>query len=227
MPVTARRLPVIANSMASTAKTGLMLPALLAPALPAWASADRLYCCLDSKSGRRVCADAVLPAACRDQAYRIFDRGGNPIADIPAPLSAEQRAAAVEANRRKQQEEASRLEQQRRDQALLATYTSLADIDLLQSKTEKELQEAIRNAQSGVSESQKRLQALATEAEFYQNKTLPADLDKTLRTVKHEIKLRQELIDSKRKELNEIQARFDVDRKRYTELTSKARNSQR
>jgi predicted RNase H-like nuclease (RuvC/YqgF family) len=213
--------------MVSTPKGTLLLLVILPLALPTWASADRLYCCQDSKSGRRICADSAPPAACRGQAYRIYDRGGNPIADVAAPLTAEQRNAAAEAEKRKQVEEAARQEQQRLDQALLATYTSLDDIDSVQRKSEKELQEAIRNAHNRIVELQKRFQSLATEAEFYQRKTLPANLESELRTLKYEIKLQQELIDSKRKELNEVQARFDTDRRRYTELTGRSKPSSR
>jgi hypothetical protein len=208
--------------MVSTPKTTLyLLLAALPLALPAWASADRLYCCQDSKSGRRICADSALPPACRGQAYRIFDRGGNPIADVAAPLSAEQRSAAAEAEKRKQIEEAARQEQQRVDQALLATYASLDDIDLVQRKSEQELQAAIRNAHNRIVELQKRLQTLSTEAEFYQRKAMPADLESELRTLKYEIKLQQELIEGKRKDLNEAQAKFDTDRRRYAELTGR------
>jgi len=142
-------------------------------------------------------------------------------------LTAEQCNAAAEAEKRKQVEEAARQEQQRLDQALLATYTSLDDIDSVQRKSEKELQEAIRNAHNRIVELQKRLQSLATEAEFYQHKTLPANLESELRTLKYEIKLQQELIDSKRKELNEVQARFDTDRRRYAELTGRSKPSSR
>ncbi|MPN37270.1 hypothetical protein SDC9_184786 [bioreactor metagenome] len=50
---------------------------------------------------------------------------------------------------------------------------------------------------------------------------MPSGLASDLRTVNHEIRLQQELIEVKRKELAKIHAKYDGDRQRYYELTGR------
>lgn len=191
-------------------------------ATPTWGVTGQLFCCTDPGSGRRVCGD-TLPAQCRSQAHRIFDRGGNLIKEVAAPLTPEQKAAAAaEAARIKQQEEEHR-ERRRVDQALLATYATAEDIDIAQKKAEGNVQLLIRAAHEKIVGLQKQQRKLAEEAEFYKRKTMPNDLATNLRTVAHEIRLQQELIEVKRKELDVIRAKYDTDRQRYFELTGTQR----
>ena len=185
---------------------------------PAWGAAGQLFCCTDPGSGRRVCGD-TLPPVCRGQAHRIFDRAGHVIKEVAAPLTPEQKAAAaVEAARVKQQEE-DRRERRRIDLALLATYATVEDIDMAQNKAESDVKQTIRTAHEKIVEQQKLQRKFAAEAEFYKRKPMPPDLENNLRTVGNEIRLQQELIELKRKELAAIHAKYDMDRRRYFELT--------
>lgn len=185
---------------------------------PAWGATGQLFCCTDPGSGRRVCGD-TLPSLCRGQAHRIFDKAGNVIKEVAAPLTPEQKAAAaIEAARVKQLEE-DRRERRRIDQALLATYATAEDIDMAQNKAENDVKQTIRTAHEKIVEQQKVQRKLAAEAEFYKRKAMPPDLENNLRTVGHEIRLQQELIELKRKELATIHAKYDMDRRRYFELT--------
>jgi hypothetical protein len=204
-------------SMSKTV-TALLLTLLITPV---WGAAGELYCCTEPGSGRRICAD-TLPAQCRGLAYRIFDRAGNPIRDVAAPLTAEQKAAAAAEAQRKKEEEEKRLEQRRIDQALLTTYATAEDIDIAQRIAESDVNLTIQNATAKIRELQTNQRKLAQEAEFYKRKTMPSDLEVRLRTVGHEIRLQQELIQLKRKELNAIRAKYDGDRQRYFTLTGRS-----
>jgi len=175
-----------------------------------------MYCC----EGGRICGDS-LPDLCRGRAYRILDGGGNVINEIPAPLTAQQKAeAAAEALRKKELEEHAR-EQRRKDQALLETYTSLQDIDLAQSRAEMAVNTAIKEAGERIATARKQRKKLEAEAEFYKNKALPPELAKGLRDVDHEIKTQQDLLDVKKGDFANINAKYDADRKRYGELTGR------
>lgn len=209
--------PATASSMVSMPKlpTTLLLMVLVTPA---WGAAGQLYCCTDPGSGRRVCGD-TLPSLCRGQAHRIFDRGGNLIKEVAAPLTPEQKAAAAAEAARIAQQEEDRRERRRIDQALLATYATAEDIDIAQKNTEGNVQQSIQAAHGKIIELQKQQRRLAEEAEFYKRKSMPNDLEIKLRTVAHEIRLQQELIELKRKELATIRAKYDTDRQRYFELT--------
>lgn len=208
--------PAIASNMASTPKGLLVSLLLLQLAGPALAAGE-FYCCADPSSGRRVCGDS-LPDQCRGRAYRVLDSGGNVIKEVGPPPTPEQKAEqAAEARRRKAQEAADR-EQRRRDQALLDTYATPQDIDLAQGKAEADVNFAIAASQAKIDAARKKRKKFENEAEFYKKKQLPPELEKELRTIDHEIKIEQDLLDVKKHEFDLIKAKYDADRKRYFEL---------
>lgn len=199
----------------------LLLPLLLLLLAPGAKAAGEFYCCQDPTSGRRICGDS-LPTQCRGQAYRILDSGGNLVREVGPPLTLEQKAEqALEARRRKQMVEDAR-ELRRKDQALLDTYATPQDIDLAQGKAERDVNMAIRNAEASIEASHAKRQKYEAEAEFYKKTTMPAQLQKEMRAIDHEIKVQQELIDVKKRELEAIRSKYDTDRKRYFELTGRA-----
>jgi len=186
---------------------------------PAFAAGE-LYCCPDPASGRRICADS-LPEQCRGRAYRVLDNNGNVIKEVGPPLTPEQKAEQVLETRRKKQLEDTAREQRYRDQALLDTYATPQDIDLAQSKAESDVNLAIQDTQTSINEARSKRKKFEAEAEFYKKKTMPAELAKELRTLEHEIKLQQELLDVKKREFDTIKAKYDADRKRYYEVTKR------
>ena len=190
---------------------------LLAPVAVAAPGGGEFYCCPDPASGRRVCGD-IVPDVCRGRAYRVYDRNGNVVKEVAAPLTAEQKAAAaVEAKRRQEEEDAAR-EQRRRDQALLDTYSRLEDIDLAQQKAEEDVRIAIANAEAQIQVIRQRRRAFENEAEFYKNKPLPPEVEKGLRSTAYEIRLQEDLRDLKKKDFETIRTKYAADRKRYLEL---------
>lgn len=199
-----------------------LLPPLLLLLATTAQAAGEFYCCQDPGNGRRVCGD-TLPDICRGRAYRLLDSAGNIIKEVGPPLSPEEKAlAAAENRRRKKLEEADR-EQRRRDQALLDTYALPQDIDLAQRKAEADVNFAIAASQAKIDAARKKRKKFEAEAEFYKKKALPPELEKELRAIDHEIKLEQELLDIKKHDFETIKTKYDADRKRYNELTGRAR----
>lgn len=193
----------------------LAVPALAASPL----SRGESYCCQEA-GGRKICGDS-LPEQCRGRAYRIIDSGGNLVREVGPPLTQEQKAQlAEESLRKKQQEEAAR-EQRRKDQALLDTYAGPGDIDLAQQKAEADIDLTIQGTRNKIVELEKRRKKLTDEAEFYKKQALPAELAKSLRISNDEIQSMQDLISIKNKDRDAIKAKYDADRKRYTELTGR------
>lgn len=177
----------------------------------------RIYCC----EGGRICADS-LPEQCRGKAYRILDSGGNLLKEVGPPLTAEQKAqAAAEAQRKKELEEQAK-ELRRRDQALLDTYATPQDIDLAQQKAEADVNLAIQSAQNKIDDARKRRKKFEDEAEFYKKKTLPPEVAKGMREIDNEIKTQNELLDVKKSDAATIKAKYDADRKRYSQLTGRS-----
>ena len=93
---------------------------------------------------------------------------------------------------------------------------------MAQRKAEGDVQLTIQTATAKITDLQKSQRKLAEEAEFYKRKAMPPELDTKLRTVGHEIRLQQELIQVKRKELEAIRSKYDSDRQRYFQLTGRS-----
>lgn len=184
-------------------------------------AAGEFYCCQDPATGRRVCSDS-LPEQCRGRAHRVLDSGGNIIKEMGPALTPEQKAQQIlEAKRQRIMEDASR-EQRRRDQALLDTYTTPEDIDMAQKKAESDVNFAILAAIARIDDARNRRKKYENEAEFYKKRQMPADLERELRAIDHEIKLQQDLLELKKRDFDTIKAKYDADRRRYYELTRRS-----
>lgn len=181
--------------------------------------AQNLYCCQDPSSGRRVCADTV-PEACKGRSYKVIDRNGTVIREVGPPLTPEQKAElAAEAQRKKEQEALLR-EQQRRDAALLETYSNEEDIDRMLARAEEDIKKGMAQAEERIAEAQKRRKKFENEAEFYKHKELPTEVRRGLRNADDEIAAQKSLLDNKQKELEATRQKYAQDKKRYREVTS-------
>jgi hypothetical protein len=202
----------------AAANPGWLLLALL---LATPVQAGRLYCCADEQ-GKQVCGD-ILPQACRGKAYREIGASGQTVRRVEAPLTPEQRAQQQADEKRRQEQEAANKEQQRKDQALLATYGSEKDIDAVYERAVREANQAIKAAEDKIVEIRKRRQKFESEAEFYKKQQLPPDVFKGLRDADQEIKSQEFIVESKQKDLESLRAKYDDDRRRFAELSKRAR----
>lgn len=199
--------------------TLLSTPALAQKSSPSSQSTG-LMCCTDA-SGRRACGNP-LPSQCAGRAYKIYNQQGMVVREVGPPLTAEEKAAKAEAELQEKAAEAAAKEQKRKDIALQETYTSVQDIDRMQVRAEADAKTAIANAELKIVEARKRRKKFESEAEFYQNRALPPAISKGLRDEDVEIKSQTELIDAKKRDLEQIRAKYDEDRRRYTELTRRS-----
>ena len=184
----------------------VLLLVLNGPAL----AAGNLFCCVDT-NGKQVCGD-LLPQACYGKAYREIGESGRTLRFVEAPLTAEQRAQrAIEEEKRK--------EQRRKDQALLNTYGSAKDIEAMRLRAQEDVQKSIKAAEAGIVEIRARRKKFENEAEFYRKKSLPAEVQKGLRTTESEIQSQESVIAAKKKELDIIRLKYDEDLRRYNELS--------
>jgi hypothetical protein len=191
----------------------------LAAALPATVAAQgrTTYCCTDD-SGRQVCSD-VLPQQCYGRAYREIAPSGRTVRRTDAPLTAEQRAMKEAEAKKAKEEELRRQEQDRKNRALLATYSSEQDIDYVRDRAVADIEKSIKTAQDKQAELAKRQKKLDAEAEFYQKKSMPPQLQAQLADTQAESKALEADIAAKRKDIESIKARYDEEKQRYRELT--------
>jgi hypothetical protein len=196
------------------ASLGFLLVSLAA-AMPAGAAAN-IYCCNDDR-GKQVCGD-ILPPACVGRAYREISAGGMTMRQVEAPMTAEQRAAHAAEERRKKEEAEAAREQHRLDQALLQTYGTEADIDLMRQRAEADVVASIKAAMTKIETATLRRKKFEDEAEFYKKRTLPPEVQKGLKDADFEIEAQESLIAAKQKEMDTIKAKYDEDKRRYLEL---------
>ncbi len=181
-------------------------------------AAGNFFCCNDA-SGKQVCGD-ILPQACYGRAYRELGSNGQTIRTVDAPLTAEQRSQREAEEEKRKREEEKRKEQQRKDQALLNTYGSEQDIELMRKRAEGDVLKAIANAEKKIVEIRQQRKKFENEAEFYKKKTLPHEVKKGMDDADSDINSQEVFIAEKRKELEVIHAKYDEDKRRFVELIS-------
>lgn len=195
----------------------LLLAALAGLTLPVCAVT---FCCNDD-GGRRLCGD-ILPAQCAKRVHQEYNSLGVMIRQHDAPLTAEQRAQQRAELIRKKEAERLAAEEDRRNRALLASYPSVADIDAKRERNIEEAGKGLHELQLRVTAAQQRKEELAREAEFFQKRPMPADLKTGIRDNTAELAGLQADVATKKKEIAEIQARFDEEKKRYLSLSKGA-----
>ena len=86
-------------------------------------------------------------------------------------------------------------------------------------RAQEDVQKSIKAAEAGIVEIRARRKKFENEAEFYRKKSLPAEVQKGLRTTESEIQFQESVIAAKKKELDIIRLKYDEDLRRYNELS--------
>jgi hypothetical protein len=126
---------------------------------------------------------------------------------LDAAASADERAKkdAEDADRKKR--EALSKEQNRRDNALLASYTSEKDIEAARGR-------ALEGAQKSAAEVEERIAALK------KRRSAP---NQDVKGIDVELKAQEGLLAARRKEMDSINAKYDEDKRRYIEITKRGK----
>lgn len=175
-----------------------------------------IYCCDDAR-GRPVCGD-ILPPACYGQAYREISPQGTVRRHVAAPLTAEEIARRDAEEQRRREEEARLFVQRRLDQALLETYTGLTDIDVREERALAEVERSVADIRLREIELVEQRARHEKEAEFYEGRELPREIETALRMIDAELSAYRSVLETKEAEKDAIRARFAADRRRYAEL---------
>ncbi|MBE0620111.1 MAG: DUF4124 domain-containing protein [Burkholderiales bacterium] len=193
----------------------LVLTVVLALALtPAFA---KTFKCQDS-NGKTYYTDRP-PRECLGKEMEELSKRGTVVKKYEAALTPEQQAAREAEEKRKKEEEAQAREEKRKNQALLNTYPSEKDIEDSRQRALKQAEQATKAIEKRIAEAQQRAKKLESEKEFYVKKPLPKKLQDDIRNNELDFKVQQDALVSKQKELGEINAKYDEDKRRYLELT--------
>ncbi len=198
-------------------RTAILVAMLaLAAAQPALAQ-QRLYKCVDAKG--KVYYTQLPPSECLGKETEELSRQGQVIKRNEAALTPQQQAAREAERKKKQEDEIAAREEQRKNQALLNTYSSEKDIDEARSRALKDNELTVKETEKRIDGMLKRRKSFEAEKEFYAKKSLPPKLQDDIKHNEAELKNQQELLAAKKKQVSEIDAKYDGDKKRYLELT--------
>ena len=196
---------------------------VLAAVFAAWAAqAQQIIKCV-GKDGKTY-VGSTLPPQCAGQANELMNKQGQVVKRTEAALTPEQRAAkeAEERIAKEREAEAARKEKEetRKNKALLSTYASEKDIETARRQALADNEKAVVQTQAKIAQIEKTGVAMRKELEFYQGKNKPpAKVIQDIQNNEIDLKAQQNLLAAKLKEVDEINARYDGDKRRYLELT--------
>ena len=124
--------------------------------------------------------------------------------------------------------ELAKLEQEKKDRALLGTFTNADEIDLTRDRNLEPDLLALKNLQQDRAVAQKKLDKINAVAESYakSKKPLPANVLDEIKTNKTELAKIDQRINERQQAIDSIRKRFDDDKKRYLLLRNQGNPTQ-
>jgi len=201
----------------------LALAASLLLAFPAHAA----FKCTD-KDGRTHVGDTP-PEQCGNVVMYEVSRSGQVLRTIQPSLTEEQVKARLAEEEKKKESDKIAAEQKRKDLALLATFSSEAEFDVVRDRNIEPIRGRIKSAQERMAAIDKRNKELDDELEFYKagkssksskKSEAPPMLVDEQKRLTHEKTVLAKNIVGYEKEITELNAKFAVDKRRWLALKS-------
>ena len=183
--------------------------------LPAHAA---MYKWVDSK-GKVHYGDTIPPEYANQGNVQLND-SGQVIKKTDAALTPEQIKARDEANAIAKKEKEAIQRQQRRDKALLATYTDVKEIDLAVQRNMSQIDAQIKSNELPMKSATTRLDGLKKQRSGFvqRGKAIPPDLANDIKNTQDEIAHLRDNIATMEKEKAAMLDRFASDKARFREL---------
>lgn len=200
--------------------TGKALAALVLLCAAPLAAQAQTYRCVGA-DGKRYYG-STIPRECYQRPVEELNRQGLVVKRIDPVAAEKERQAKEAADAKKKEQEAATREASRRNQALLATYTSEKDIDDARVRALAENGRATREVEERIETIRKRQAGYEKEAASYKDKgEVPARLRDDMKNAEDDLKAQQQLLETKRREAGSINARYDDDKKRYSQIAGR------
>ena len=154
-----------------------------------------------------------------------LNKQGVTVKRVDPALTAEQRRAR-EAEAERQRELAKAREYtDRRDRALLATYTNEGEIDLARSRSLSTIEAQVQSSTSYSALLTKRKAELEARKAEQGDKPVAVVVERELTNINSELAKQVELLVAKKKEIEVVNARYDNDKQRWAELRKSSESS--
>lgn len=221
--VTGRTSPPHPRGTRAAAVPRWLVPALAVLAAAAFAPQARAatYKWVDEK-GVTHYTDKI-PAEAVNKGSTVLDKQARPVKKIEPALTPEQiRAREADEEQKRLQAKLSE-EIARRDRALIASYTTEAEIDLARTRALGTIDAQIDSAQKYVAQLRKRKDELEKRRAAIGDKAaIPVALERELEGTDNELGKQARLLDLKQAERAAVVAKYDADRMRWRELRALA-----
>ncbi len=208
-------------SLSTQRIVSLFLPLLLLSAPhPAWA-----FKCWTNKEGVRECGNVVPPEYAQQETRTYSGRG----VQTEVKQRAQTKEELAEEQRRKQEEQQRIAEEKKRraaqaakDRVLLMTFTSENDIISSRDRKLNAIDATIEITNVTIDKLKEKLGQRQKRAANLERagKPIPEDLSKEMASLKKQIADKQNYIAAKRKNQDELRAKYDADLKRYREIAN-------
>jgi len=150
-----------------------------------------------------------------------LDKNAVPIKRIePAPTPEQRRAKAEEEARQKELARERELTD-RRDRALLATYTTESEIDLARKRALATIDAQVQSSTAYSATLNKRKAELDRQVKALGDKPIGPALERELASVNGELQKQADLIAQKQKEIVAVNAKYDADKARWADLRAR------
>lgn len=169
---------------------------------------------------------STIPPQCYGQPLELINSQGSVVKriDPEADEKAKAEKAAAMASKKPEQSAAER-EAERRKRALLATYSSEKDIEDARARALRENQHQVGQVEAKINEIKQRRARYEKELAVYMAKDSkaapPPVLKENISNTEMDIRAQEGLLAAKRKEAEQINAKYDEDKKYFREITAR------
>jgi len=161
-----------------------------------------------------------MPPEAVDKASAELNKQGVTVKKTDKAPTPEQRQALEQEAERKREAARAQEEIARRDRALVASYTSEAEIDLARNRSMQTIKNVILSAQAFSEQLSKRKVDVEAKKAASEGKPVVAVLDRELESIDLELARQADVIAQKQREATAITAKYDADKQRWRELVA-------
>jgi len=161
-----------------------------------------------------------LPPDAVDKASVELNKQGVPVNKTDKAPTPEQRRAVEQEAEKARDTQRAKEELDRRDRALVASYTNEAEIDLARNRSLQTINSVILSSQAFSEQLTKRKLDVEAKKVESRGKPVVAVLDRELESIDTELARQAELVAQKNKEVAAITAKYDADKQRWRELVA-------
>ncbi|MEJ8836922.1 DUF4124 domain-containing protein [Ramlibacter sp. AN1133] len=190
--------------LGALAAAGALAPAWSQPSAPA----GSIFTCIDAR-GQRLTSDRPI-VECLDREQKELKKDGTVRRTLGPSLTAQERAAYEERERKLAEERQRQTDERRAQKALLTRYPNQAAHDAERAKALRAAQDVIAAGQRRVADLEEQRRKLVQETEFFKEPSKwPAKLKRQIEENEQQIAAQQRFVENQEEEKRRIDAQFD------------------